>query len=431
MQCNFDNADFRGFKLGAFHGCTFHNADLTDAEFVKTKLQDHWYYFKRTDPTFYGRTYSFFGSVYRRGFIDCPITRKQFEDTKTYKSKDLSQMGLLLINFDQWNFRDCNLDDSALALSSLKDADFTNASIQKTDFSNTNITREQWLSTKTFRGVKKFMPPTTHGVDLSHYDFSGMTIQSVVFQKVNLKNADFSGTTMKDCSFLGGDLTDANFTNATLENVYFGCSLAWKQFLSTRNGKTGDFSKIGLGHASFKGWNFSNADLSGKRFEGCDFPDCNFDNATIDVHSFGPARAKYQSEEVEEYMRKGLTREQFMSTANYRSKVLYDAYFGSDDDIRGMDFSRFDLTDTEFRYVDFTDVRLDDATIKKCTFYAPTQPKRIPLTKEQFYSTTTYKSGTVEGVTFYNMDFTGWDFSKVKLVNCKFYDGCVGVPALY
>jgi uncharacterized protein YjbI with pentapeptide repeats len=199
--------------------------------------------------------------------------------------------------------------------------------------------------------------------------------------------------------------------------------LTWEQFLSTKNGKAKDFSKISVQSATVKGWDFSNATL--KEWGGCDFPDCNFDNATIDVPNFCPL-VKHRSKEAEEPLKKGLTREQFESTANYRSKNLRGIRFGWSD-LCGIDFSGFYLTDAEFYETNLADVRFDDAVIRGCHFTVFEGSKNASLTKEQFYSTATYKSGIVGGIWFHNMDLSDWDFSKVKLLKCAFY-GCTGEP---
>ena len=421
-QGNFDNANFRECKLGAFYSCSFRNADFTDAEFAKTITQDRLYHYhgERIGSDVPG----FSAQFYRCGFIDSPVTRQQFESTKTYKHKDLSLMLFVQMNLDQWDFRDCNLDNTKLTRSLLRDTDFTNASVQETDFSYTNITREQWLSTRTFRVVEKFMPPTTCGIDMSNYDFSGMTIQAGPtnvhpnFFDTNLKNADFSNATLINVGFERCDLTDTNFVGATLNSVRFERTpLTWDQFLSTKNGKEKDFSHTSFSYTNIKGWDFSNAVLTPASFLQCDFPDSVFDNTTVNIQGFHSAFVKSPSDNAENDRRVGLTREQFMSTANYHNKDLRNAWFRGDD-LHGMDFSGFDMTNARFIGCNLTDTHLDGATIKGCVFNAG-------LSKEQFYSTETYKSGVIEGITFYNMDFTDWDFSEVRFVNCQFYE-CVG-----
>jgi len=412
---NFDNADFRNFKLGAFHRCSFENANFTDAEFAKIRIRDV------RDR----------GNVYERrlGFVDCLLTQEQFESTRTYKSKDLSWMLLSQMNLDQWNFRDCNLEGAVLSRSSLADTDFTNARIPQTVFFYTNITTRQWLSTFTARNTRNFIPSTTSYVDLSNYDFSGKTITAAndlfFFSDVNLSNANFTDATLVNVQFSGADLSGTNFTNAKLDGVTFrDTPLTWEQFASTQNGQARDFSKITINgnNLEIRGWDFSNADLMGITWWPGSYPDCVFDNATINVSRFRvPLVPRIPGREG-----RSLTREQFMSTANYRSKVLHNADFYNSY-LRGMDFSGFDLTGSSFRYADLTDARFDDAIIKGCGFSFSTSQPNTPLTKEQFYSTACYKSGVVERVRFSDMDLTDWDFSNVRLVFCSFVR-CIGAP---
>ena len=431
-RCNFDHADFHGCKLSVFFDCTFLNADFTDTVFVKTNYREPRAYISRIPAV-----------DNRFGFVTCLLTRQQFESTKTYRDKDLSRMLLMRtnsyawresmtpeqwetkpMNLECWNFRDCNLDEAILNDSLLTEADFTGASIQNTEFDGTNLKKEQWLATKTYKEHGQLMPPRVRGIDLNNYDFSGMTVTRYTFNGANLKNADFTGTTLTFVSFSDCDLTDTNFTDVQFNVVHFiEQSLTWEQFLKTQNGKTKDFTGIDFEYVSVEGWDFSKADLSSKRWNGCDYPDCVFDNSTIDIRWFGSALVKNQSEDAG-YAATGLTREQFESTANYRSKVL-NAVFRSCD-LRGMDFTGFDLRGSSFHSTNLSSVRFDNARIEGCAFYGQDGRANgdVILTREQLYSTATYKSGTVENVKFIDMDLTGWDFSRVQLISCTF-DRCI------
>lgn len=316
QKCNFDNADFRGFRLGFFSGCSFRNADFRDALFVMPK--------ESVDPQI--RLWSFRAP----GFSACELTRQQFESTKNYQTKDLSRLYLEQMDLKQWNFRDCNLDNARLGGSALDGADFTNTSILKTFFGMISSSRYQTI-------------------------------------------------------------------------------LAWEQFRSTRSGQARDFTDVWLANTVLRGWDFSNTDLTNVSFSMCEFTDSIFDNATIKIKNFGVPLVRSQSGElIYASDRWGLTRAQFESTANYRSKVLRGADFGGSD-LSGMDFSGFDLTNAEFAGR-IAGARFDDAIITGCRFYK--------LTKEQFCSTATYKSGVVERVNFGETDFTDWNLSNARFVDC-------------
>jgi len=446
---NFDNANFRGFTLGVFHHCSLVDADLTDAVFV--------------------------GEGFRgKGFVYSPITRQQFESTRTFKEKDLSGMTFVGMNLDGWNFRDTNLDRANLLGSSLLGADFTGASIQGTSFNPhwygrppeiyTGLTNEQWQSTRTYQDWKKGdVPlPNLNGIDLSNSDFSGMSDFSghqaryrYTLHDANLTNANFSDTTLDRVTFYNCDLTGANFTNATFQNVSFwGSNLAWEQFRSTTNGKNRDFSGVTFETGgSFIGWDFSNADLTRMRFGTSDLTGSIFENATIDLWWSFPSLVINQTEDAG-HGTYGLTREQFESTANFRSKVLIRAKFHNSD-LRNMDFSGFDLTGAHFSCTfssharfsqneqeqimrilnrgprsatNFAGANFEDAIIRNSSFYGNFN-RETNFTKEQFYSTACYKNGVIEGVEFINMDLTDWDFSRVRLVRVRFIN-CIGVEHL-
>lgn len=78
--------------------------------------------------------------------------------------------------------------------------------------------------------------------DLSHLDFSGKTIENVVFKDVKLIGSDFSKATLRNVSFLSSDLSSALFDGAFFFNTIFSYSL-------------------------FKGTSFINADIRRSTFE--------------------------------------------------------------------------------------------------------------------------------------------------------------------
>ena len=74
-NCNFDGADFRGFKLSIFHNCTFRDADLTDAVFTPVNVS---------------------GNNRRYGFDRCILTWQQFDSTNIHRDRlRLSEMTML------------------------------------------------------------------------------------------------------------------------------------------------------------------------------------------------------------------------------------------------------------------------------------------------------------------------------------------------
>jgi uncharacterized protein YjbI with pentapeptide repeats len=220
------------------------------------------------------------------------------------------------------------------------------------------------------------------------------------------------------------DLTDTVFTNTALDDVIFAenTPLTWQQFRSTQNGQSKNFSAISIYNNTVSGWDFTDANLVDKRWYGCDFPECVFDNAVINVEFFSTHLVKATSENANIHLKKGLTRTQFESTANYRSKDLKKADFNGCDLI-GIDFSGFDLTGARFAGANLTDVCFNDATIQNCEFAVQSFIEHsTPLSKDQFYSTQSYKNGVIENVKFERIDLSGWDFSGKKLIGCRFND---------
>ena len=98
-------------------------------------------------------------------------------------------------------------------------------------------------------------------VDLSETDFSGITLEGVVFVNVDLTSSSFSDSHLVDVKFLGCDMTSVDFNRANLAECLFNESLL--------NGT--DFS-----YAIVDYCNFSDADLAGAILREADFSNSDF-----------------------------------------------------------------------------------------------------------------------------------------------------------
>lgn len=122
-----------------------------------------------------------------------------------------------------------------------------------------------------------------------------------------------------------------------------------------------------------------------------------------------------------------MTEAQFASTASYRSGSLCNVSFPND--VSGWDFSDGLLIGARFESLSFADADFTDADVRGAVFWQnPKGPDARFLTAQQFYSTRSYKTGDLRGITFGSAcKIAGWDFSKKNLSGCRFYCPLDGV----
>ena len=105
-----------------------------------------------------------------------------------------------------------------------------------------------------------------------------------------------------------------------------------------------------------------------------------------------------------------LSREQLLSTSSFKHKEIMK--FDFDGDLNGVDFSGFNLKgsrfDANFEGADFSDAIITDA-------YLGTR-----LSREQLFSTASFKNGDLRGVSLAGIDFSGTSLSKMDLSGCFF-----------
>ncbi len=115
---------------------------------------------------------------------------------------------------------------------------------------------------------------------------------------------------------------------------------------------------------------------------------------------------------------RGLTKEQLYSTASYQGQNLHGIRLVGND-LSGWDFSNQDLTDAELNSSILTDTDLTGAVVAEAHFYRTTSRG---FTKEQLYSTASYRQKNLQGMLLSENDLTGWDFSGQNLAAVSFHD---------
>ena len=98
-------------------------------------------------------------------------------------------------------------------------------------------------------------------IDMSEMDFSGATLEGVVFDNVDLTSSSFADSNLTEVKFLGCDLTSVDFNRANLVECAFNESVL--------NGADFSYSKVDY-------CNFADADLAGAIMLDADFTNSDF-----------------------------------------------------------------------------------------------------------------------------------------------------------
>jgi uncharacterized protein YjbI with pentapeptide repeats len=221
--------------------------------------------------------------------------------------------------------------------------------------------------------------------------------------------------------------------------------------LANRQLQYAGLSSIDLTGADFLLCNLANANLA-----GADLTNASLSNATLTSANLTGAmvsKANFRATI-------GLTKEQLYSTASYQQKNLQGIAFGgefggaSPPDLSGWDLSGqnlmtasfslstltdanlagANLTNADLGFSTLTDTNLSGANLTYATFIASTLTganltdaivngttfggtSSRGFTKEQLYSTASYRQKSLRGIRFRVMDLSGWDLSGQDLTN--------------
>ncbi|MBR4751828.1 MAG: pentapeptide repeat-containing protein [Thermoguttaceae bacterium] len=186
------------------------------------------------------------------------------------------------------------------------------------------------------------------------------------------------------------DLSGIRINNVTLSNVDFSGAKLWRA----------DFSQARFYRCNFHGANFADyvTGTGGLVVEDTHFLDCDFTDASVCSDSSLP-----------------LTREEFITTHNYKSKFIdHRTYIAQNDD-----FSNFIFVNARIKNAqgcNFTDARF----YQNCSV--------TDMTKEQLFSTYNYREKDyVGGLTLSNAEkdiksLSGADFSRCRISSLTFHN---------
>lgn len=163
---------------------------------------------------------------------------------------------------------------------------------------------------------------------------------------------------------------------------------------------------------SFAGSNLTDADLSESHFRNCSFRGATLRRAIL-VDTYIHEDCDLEDADVAG-CNIAVTRTQLESTANFKKRDLSGMELKGD--FEGSDFSNFDLSNTAI-VSRLTDCNLANANVSGCELRN--------LTREQLMSTKSFKERNLYGVTLYQCDLRGIDFSGFDLglfVDCDLTD---------
>jgi uncharacterized protein YjbI with pentapeptide repeats len=171
-----------------------------------------------------------------------------------------------------------------------------------------------------------------------------------------------------------------------------------------------------------KNIDFSNSLLDSVDFRGTIFVNCSFKNAILRGYNWNWAEDQFKNcdftgatiSAVHSYEHSArhsifLPVKNILTTSNFK----YDGSFTCAAfrvDLTNIDFSGFRLANSSFRKID--GCRLDNAKIEHCKFYT--------ISKEQFSSTSDFKSKFLLGIVISEADFRGIDLSDFTITQCRF-----------
>jgi uncharacterized protein YjbI with pentapeptide repeats len=180
-------------------------------------------------------------------------------------------------------------------------------------------------------------------------------------------------------------------------------------------------AEIHLELGELRGVNLGRANLTGADIDETSFVNCSFRNAILRcLCSCGEIG---QSCDVTDADISGsdlhLTGTQLCSTKNYKRRDLSGIHLCGD--FRGISFAGFNLRGTSFHLCDLDGCDFKDADITQACFNCAREPvegivsRYHPFTKEQLYSTRSYRERHLDRVGFIGCDLRGVDFSRRTL----------------
>ena len=170
-----------------------------------------------------------------------------------------------------------------------------------------------------------------------------------------------------------------------------------------------DLAGRDLTNATFESSTLTRARLTGASLVSANFVDAHMHEAQLENADLTGAilTDAYLSSTTS----RGFTKEQLYSTASYQSANLRGLGLVLND-LTGWSFSGMDLTGASFHGSTLEGVSLEDAVITGADFDYTTHND---FSKEQLYSTSSYRAKDLRGLKLWANNLIGWDFSGQNL----------------
>ena len=249
-------------------------------------------------------------------------------------------------------------------------------------------------------------------LDLRGANFDGADLGGCKLEQCDLRNASFKGAILTGLVWGECELEGADFTDAVI-NGYHGIPhstsmvfLAGEQFVSTWNYKTKHLKDCVIGFRSKERgcWakpelDFRNAQLNGALFGSMDFSKCDFTGATISGMTVLGGVIPFEKIAATESFACGS-----MPNVRFAGITVRDRWNLSGINLKGATFVGSGV---------LAGADLTNADISECQF-------RCSVTKEQLFSTRSYREGRFVKVGLSNQDLRDADFSAMNLTGCRF-----------
>lgn len=207
----------------------------------------------------------------------------------------------------------------------------------------------------------------------------------------DVSNLDFSGTPHANSSWIGVTAVNTVFSNSRNPTDYTNSNFA-----------SANLTNASFIDATLSGANFTNANLNYVSFVDALLDDADFTNSIITNTNMGKVVVR------------GFTKEQLYSTASYKNRDLTGIILANNN-LKDWNFSGQNLSGTRFNLADLTGVDFTNSIITSAYIgYSDN------FTKEQLYSTASYKNKDLTGVQFDDLKMNGWNFAGQNLTNASF-----------
>ncbi|HEX2971272.1 MAG TPA: pentapeptide repeat-containing protein [Tepidisphaeraceae bacterium] len=358
---------------------------------------------------------------FERGTLN-GLTAQQLYSTASYKNGNLTGLKLPSCDISGWNFSDKNLAELGLSYAPARGTDFSGATLTAfkaaaVDFTGATMARTKLtgasLRSCTVTGVD-FTDAQIGRIDLG--GVKGMTADQL-YSTADYKRKDLNGINLSSVSMQQWNLSGQNFQEA---------NIGW----ATLNGA--DLAGVQLQRAQAQFTKFLGASLRGAWLEGANFQDAEFLGADLtDAHVAGALLVHVTPH--------GFTSSQLYSSANYKAKDLRGILLSSND-LKGWDFSGQNLQGAGLNVSNLQGVSFNGADLRGCgllgthlaeadltdalvTGASFDQTTENGFTARQLYSTASYRSGDLRGISLVGNTLSGWNLSGKDLRQAQLWRG--------